>query len=130
MLSVANRVPDDLIESVGPAHSVGRRSWMALANLLAAKPNVVKARKLASEVSFRALPSKERFETLLKGISERSQADGDTVSVSHAGREVGRISETRQRVTLSVDRKASPEFATFVLNELPRLFELHLKQQG
>lgn len=129
MLSVANRVPDDLIESVGPAHSVGRRSWMALANLLTAKPNVVKARKLAAEDTFRQLPSKERFETLLKGLSDLSPSRLDTVAVSHAGREVGRISETKQRVTLTVDRKSSPEFAAFVLSELPRLFELHQKQQ-
>lgn len=130
MLSVANRVPDDLIESVGPAHSVGRRSWMALANLLTAKPNVEKARKLSSEESFKELPSKERFEALLKGISEHSPTGSETVPVSYAGREIGRISETKQRVTLTVDRKASPEFAAFVLRELPRLFELHLKQEG
>lgn len=130
MLSVANRVPDDLIESVGPAHSVGRRSWMALANLLTSKPNVAKARKLAAEDTFRQLPSKERFEALLKVLSDQTPFQVDTVAVSHAGREVARISETKQRVTLTVDRKASPEFASFVLNELPRLFELHQKQQG
>lgn len=130
MLSVANRVPDDLIESIGPAHTVGRRSWMALANLLTAKPIVAKARKLAAETSFRDLTSKERFEALFKGLAEQSRSESDAVSISHAGREVGRISETKQRVTLMVDRKTSPEFAAFVLNELPRLFELHQKQQG
>lgn len=130
MLSVANRVPDDLIESVGPAHSVGRRSWMALANLLTSKLNVAKARKLAAEASFGKLASKERFGALFEGLSEKSPSHGDATAVSHAGREVGRIAETKQRVTLTVDRKVSPEFASFVLNELPRLFELHQKQQG
>lgn len=129
MLSVANRVPDDLIESIGAAHSVGRRSWMALANLLAAKPNIAKARKLAAEDTFRQLPSKDRFETLLKSLSDQMPFRSDTVAVSHAGREVGRISETRQRLTLTVDRRSSPEFASFILNELPRLFELHQKQR-
>lgn len=130
MLSVANRVPDDLIESIGPAHSVGRRSWMALANFLTAKPNVAKARKLVAEDTFGQMPSRERFEAVFRALSEQSPPRSDTVAVSHAGREVGRISETKQRVTLMVDRKSSPEFASFVLNELPRLFELHQKQQG
>lgn len=130
MLSVANRVPDDLIESIGPAHSIGRRSWMALANFLAAKPNVAKARKLVAEDTFGQMPSRERFEAVLKALSEHSPSRSDTIAVLHAGREVGRISETKQRVTLLVDRKSSPEFASFVLNELPRLFELHQKQQG
>ena len=130
MLSVANRVPEDLIDSIGPAHSVGRRSWMALANALSTKASVTRARKLTSEPSFREMSSKERFDALLKGLSDQTSANGNTVSVSHAGHEVGRLSETKQRITLTVDRKASPEFAAFVLNELPRLFELHLKQQG
>lgn len=128
MLSVANRIPDDLIERIGPAHTVGRRSWMALANLLATKATLERARALASEAAFGDLSSKERFEALLKGLTAHSPTDGNAVAISYAGREVGRISETKQRVTLTVDRKASPEFAVFILRELPRLFELHKKQ--
>ena len=130
MLSVANRVPDDVIESIGPAHSVGRRSWMTLANLLTSHSNVAKARRVAAEASFGRLPSKERFEAVLRGLADEGSSQSDTIAVSHAGREVAKILETKQRVTLTVDRKMSPEFASFVLKELPRLFELHQKQQG
>jgi ParB family chromosome partitioning protein len=52
------------------------------------------------------------------------------VPVTHQGNEVGRISQTKQKVTLSVDRKASPEFAEFVLNEVPRLYAEYRKSVG
>ncbi|MBW4656669.1 MAG: plasmid partitioning protein RepB [Kaiparowitsia implicata GSE-PSE-MK54-09C] len=128
MLSVASKVPEDLVEKIGPAHSVGRRSWVAFSNLLLTNENLAKARSFASESAFGAMPSKERFDAIVQKLSEAPLLKPDAIPVSHAGRQVGKIIETKQKLTLTVDKANSPEFASFVLTELPRLFELHQKQ--
>lgn len=124
MLSVAAKVPADVIDAIGPAHGIGRRSWIALADSLAAgKANIDKARKLASTPEFNALPSKDRFDAVAKTLKDTPLTRDAEPLISHAGDEIGRLTQSKQKITLTVDRRASPEFAKFVANELPRLFE-------
>ena len=131
MLAVAAKIPEDLIDAIGPAHGVGRRNWMALADMLASdKQQAKRALDVANRPGFELLKSKERFEAVAKALKDSTLAAKDEVPVTHQGNEVGRISQTRQKVTLSVDRKASPEFAEFVLNEVPRLYAEYRKSVG
>ncbi|MGE3992344.1 plasmid partitioning protein RepB [Pseudorhodoplanes sp.] len=131
MLAVAAKIPEDLIEAIGPAHGVGRRNWMALADMLASdKQRAKQALNVANRPGFELLKSKERFEAVAKALKDGALAPKDEVPVTHQGNEVGRISQTKQKVTLSVDRKASPEFAEFVLNEVPRLYAEYRKSVG
>ena len=131
MLAVAAKIPEDLIDAIGPAHGVGRRNWMALADMLASdKQQAKQALNVANRPEFKLLKSKERFEAVAKALKDGALTPKDEVPVTHQGNEVGRISQTRQKVTLSVDRKASPEFAEFVLNEVPRLYAEYRKSVG
>lgn len=128
MLSVAAKVPGDVIDAIGPAHGIGRRSWIALADSLAAdKANIDKARKLASTPGFNAFPSKERFDAVAKALKDTPLTKNDDQLLSHSGDELGRLTQSKQKITLTVDRRASPDFAKFVTNELPRLFEEYLQ---
>lgn len=127
MLSVAAKVPADVIDAIGPAHGIGRRSWIALADSLATgKVNIDKLRKLASTPDFNSLPSKERFDAVAKTLKDTPPSKDAEPLLSHAGDEIGRLTQSKQKITLTVDRRASPDFAKFVANELPRLFEEYL----
>lgn len=130
MLSVAARIPADLIDAIGPAHGIGRRSWIALADSLAAgKSNIDKARKLAGTPDFNSLPSKERFDGVAKTLKDTPLTKDAESLRSHGGDEIGRVTQSKQKVTLTVDRRASPDFAKFVANELPRLFQEYLSSR-
>ncbi len=131
MLAVAGKIPDELIEKIGPAHGVGRRNWMALADTLGSDGRLAKkALQIASGNSFAALPSKDRFDAVAKGLKDGPLARAADVSVSHNGNEIGRILTSKHKVTLTVDRKASPEFAEFVLKQLAQLYGEYRKRQG
>lgn len=131
MLAVAAKIPEGLIDAIGPAHGVGRRNWMALADMLASdKQRAKQAMNAVNHPGFELLKSKERFEAVAKALKDGALAPKDEVAVTHQGNEVGRISQTRQKVTLSVDRKVSPDFAEFVLNEVPRLYAEYRKSVG
>ena len=131
MLAVAAKIPEDLIDAIGPAHGVGRRNWMALSDMLASdKQQARQALNVANRPGFELLKSKERFEAIAKALKDGALAPKDEAPVTHQGNVIGRISQTRQKVTLSVDRKASPEFAEFVMNEVPRLYAEYRKSVG
>lgn len=131
MLAVAAKIPDELIEKIGPAHGVGRRNWMALADTLGSDGRLAKkALQIAGGTTFTALPSKDRFEAIAKGLKEGSLTRAADVSISHNGNEIGRISSSKHKVTLTVDRKTSPDFAKFVLEQLPQLYGEYRKRQG
>lgn len=131
MLAVGSKIPTDLIEMIGPAHGVGRRNWMALADTLAGSSQLTKrALQIANGSTFAALPSKERFDAVASGLKEGPLTRSADIPVSHDGHEIGRISSSKNKVTLTIDRKASPDFAEFVLQQLPGLYGEYRKRQG
>lgn len=130
MLSVAAKIPADLIDAIGPAHGVGRRNWMTLADGLASdKRRAQRAREIAGQANFVSLPSKERFEAIARSLKDAPLTREADAVLSSSGKEIGRLSQTRQKIMLTIDRRASPEFAEFVMRELPRLFDDHLKSR-
>ncbi len=95
MLSVVGRIPDDIVDKVGPAPGVGRRNWMDLADqLTSSKVNDV-ARSFLEDDRIERLASEERFKALLV-----SQAEGGTQAQRCSG--VEERSKTRE------DRRDGP----------------------
>ncbi|RWI99760.1 MAG: plasmid partitioning protein RepB [Mesorhizobium sp.] len=123
MLAVGAKISVDLIEAIGPAHGVGRRNWMSLADVVADPAQLDKARAVTQQHQFAALSSKDRFEAVARSLKPGALARSQDTLLSDAGQEIGRITQSKQKVTVTIDRKSSPEFAEFVLNELPRLFK-------
>lgn len=74
MLSVVGRIPEDLIDLIGPAPSVGRRNWMDLADQLSSSQVKEAARAYVKDASVAALPSEERFKSLLDFLKPKAQA--------------------------------------------------------
>ncbi|MDX8499018.1 plasmid partitioning protein RepB [Mesorhizobium sp. VK4C] len=130
MLSVAAKIPIDLIDAIGPAHGVGRRNWMALADAFnSEKRRIEAAREVVNRPQFGSLSSKERFEAVAHSLRNAPLARAPEAIVSSAGKEIGRLAQTKQKVTLTIDRRTSPEFAEFVMREVPRLFDEHVKRR-
>jgi ParB family chromosome partitioning protein len=52
-----------------------------------------------------------------------------TVLSSPTGARLGQITQNKTKLEISIDRKATPEFAAFLLEQVPALYEAHLSDQ-
>lgn len=129
MLSVVGRIPEDLIDLIGPAPSVGRRNWMDLAEQLSSSQVKEAARAYVREPNVAALASEDRFKSLLDFLKPKAQAKKAGVWSSDTGSRLAKIIESDRKVEISIDRKEAPEFADFVLEHLQILFAEHQSKQ-
>ncbi len=125
MLSVVGRIPDDLIDSIGPAPSIGRRNWMELAELLSSKKLLDRAIAFTGAEEVQSLPSEERFKALLAHLKPRPKKAQADVWSSPAGERLAKVTHSDAKVEMVIDRKQAPDFAAFVLDKLQSLFEEH-----
>ncbi len=72
MIAVANSLPEDLIQAIGPAPKVGRPRWEQLSQLLQETPGHWKER-VDMELLFR-LDSDARFALLLKSLMPKKKS--------------------------------------------------------
>ncbi len=78
MLGVSARIPEALIEAIGPAPAFGRRRWLELAERLRAPGALARAEALVANADFAALASDRRMQTLLDAVhAGEAAADGD-----------------------------------------------------
>jgi ParB family chromosome partitioning protein len=125
MLSVVSRISDSLIDAIGPAPSVGRRSWMELADTLSEGNSTDAAFSYLEMPEIRRLASEERFKALLAHLKPRpDKARADIWSTPSGGR-LAKVTQSDTRVEIIIDRALAPEFASFVLDQLQSLFEEH-----
>lgn len=125
MLQLVDALPLELIEAIGPAPGVGRPSWQQLSDLVAKTRDggvdvVNHARSLAG------LSSEERFKQTLAHLKPRRVERGlpDVMSTSD-GYRLAQVKNSKSKLEIMIDKKATPAFAAFVLNQLPALFEAH-----
>lgn len=123
MLSVVEALPADLIDAIGPAPGIGRRSWQELVELLQkdAFPDPV---GLAQSEEIQAMTSQDRFKALLIALKPRRVARGlpEVLSAS-SGQRLGHVKLSKTKLEITVDRKEAAEFAAFLLNDAVALFE-------
>ncbi|MCI9867495.1 plasmid partitioning protein RepB [Rhizobium skierniewicense] len=129
MLSVVGRIPDDIVDAIGPAPGVGRRNWMDLSEQLSSSKVNDAARAYLNDESVASLPSEERFKSILEFLKPKPEPKKTGVLSSMTGQKLAKIVETEQRVDISIDRRQAPEFADFVLEHLQALFEEHRTKQ-
>ncbi|MGV1754532.1 plasmid partitioning protein RepB [Agrobacterium sp. CG674] len=129
MLSVVGRIPDDIVDAIGPAPGVGRRNWMDLSEQLSSSKVNDAARAYLNDESVASLPSEERFKSILEFLKPKPEPKKTGVLSSMTGQKLAKIVETEQRVEISIDRRQAPEFADFVLEHLQALFEEHRTKQ-
>lgn len=126
MLSVVTRIPTDIIDAIGAAPGIGLKSWVALAELLTRESDLEQASTFLRSAQARALPSPDRFKSLVASFKPAPTKRGlpDLLTTS-TGLRLAQVTKSKTKLDLSIDRREMPDFAAFVLERLPALFEEH-----
>lgn len=131
MLSVVTRIPTDIVDAIGPAPGVGLKSWVGLADLLGRDSDLEHALSFLRSAETKALPSPDRFRALVATLRPSSATRGlSDLLTTPTGVRLAQVTKSKSRLDISIDRRAMPEFAAFVLERLPALFEEHRLKSG
>lgn len=135
LLAVARSVPADLIENVGRAPKVGRPRWQSLSDLLKQKSALKAARDATVRPEFRDLDSDRRFLSVFLAASRGSQAPDAPkrlVETVHAttGEKIARVQREDLEIKVTFDRRTNSDFASFLVDQLPRLFETYVASKA
>ncbi|WP_439632178.1 plasmid partitioning protein RepB [Shinella sp.] len=131
MLSVVTRIPTNIVDAIGPAPGVGLKSWVGLADLLGQDSDLEHASSFLRSAEAKALPSSDRFRALVADLRPSSAKRGlPDILTTPTGVRLAQVTKSKARLDISIDRRAMPEFAAFVLERLPALFEEHRLKSG
>jgi ParB family chromosome partitioning protein len=122
MLSVATKVPQDIVSAIGPAPATGRRGWIELVGLLSNDEALSAVKKTMGDASFGELDSDARFKRVLSSAKPQLVPDRVENWSSASGKPLGKVAQNSERVLLTIDRRKAPEFADFVLSRLQDLY--------
>jgi len=123
LISAAVKIPQDIIQTIGPAPSIGRDRWVELSTRLERSGAIADARAVAGEPSFPGLSSDDRFNHLLAVVTPKSaRMRRQTVLKARDGGRFGYFKEDARNVSISIDKKIAGDFASHLLTTLPELY--------
>jgi ParB family chromosome partitioning protein len=124
MILLVDALPAELIAAIGSAPGIGRPSWQQLAELVAKTSSPNHASEFAASDAVQSLPSAERFKALISHLKPARAARGiPQVLSTPDGARLAQVSQSKSKLEITIDRKATPEFAAFVLEHLPALYQ-------
>ena len=121
MLSVATKVPEEIITAVGPAPGVGRRGWIELVSLATSHRAAID--RAIEKPGFADLDTDSRFRAVVAATKSpvvRSRAE---TWLTAKGLPLAKVIQDEERVMVAIDRRKSAEFAEFVLTRLRDLYQ-------
>jgi ParB family chromosome partitioning protein len=141
MISVTSRIPEKVVDTIGPARSVGRDRWLELAALGQTPKFKEIVLHLRSAPEFLAVDSDGRFELLHNQlaaaakppVSRGLQSEQGRTKASAAfwarddGTNIVKINTGRKSMVLSVDHHVAPGFGDYLLGQMTRLYEDYAK---
>lgn len=129
MLLLVDALPSDLIDAIGAAPGIGRPSWQQLVELIEKAPSPVDVLKYALSNEMQALPSEDRFKAMVAYLKPTRIARGiPEVMSTPDGARLAQVTQSKSKLEITIDRKATPDFAAFVLEQLPALYQAHRAQ--
>jgi len=129
MLQILDGLSDALIDAIGPAPGIGRPSWQKMSDFMAEASDPEGVVKYATSPDVQRMPSADRFKAVLTMRAKKPSRALPQVMSMTTGARLAQISQNKVKLDISIDKRATPEFAEFVLNQLPALFEAHLAAQ-
>ncbi len=138
MLSVAQQIPRDIIDAVGPAKQIGRDRWEDFKKLMAVPANVQLARQLVTDQSFAELQSHARFELLLSKLSEKGRALRKKTKratpekrtwTANGGRIKGVVGKSGKAFSVSLTSTDASEFGNYLAENLDGIYEAFLSSK-
>ncbi len=126
MLLLVDALPPELIEAIGAAPGIGRPSWQQLAEFVEKSPSSSEAVSYAMSDEVQALPSAERFKSVISKLKPSRVARGlPEVMSTPDGARLAQVTQSKAKLEITIDKKATPDFAAFVLEQLPALYQAH-----
>ncbi|WP_267553047.1 plasmid partitioning protein RepB [Rhizobium rhizogenes] len=126
MLLLVDALPSELIDAIGAAPGVGRPSWQQLAELVENAASASDVSVYAASDEVQALPSPDRFKAVVASLKPRRppRALPEVMSAPNGDR-LAQVSQSKTKLEITIDRKATPDFATFVLEQVPALYQAY-----
>ncbi|MDR3489812.1 MAG: plasmid partitioning protein RepB [Bradyrhizobium sp.] len=129
LVSSASKIPQDIIEAVGPAPKTGRDRWIELAARLADPAAIAKAQAMVKAESFAAKESDERFVSIFNAAApQRAAAPRPTVWKAEDGTSVVQIKEDADSLKLSIDKKTAGTFGAYLVENLPEIYAAYKRR--
>jgi ParB family chromosome partitioning protein len=123
-LQVAEAIPVQIANAIGPAPKIGRPRWMALAEVIKGEAAMVKADDEVTSQRFRQADTNTRFNMLFERLSRRTEKKRrDTQISNEQGRPVAQIAAAKGRFSIQFLEKMPDEFDAFLRKEVPSLIE-------
>jgi ParB family chromosome partitioning protein len=127
LISVAKTVPVEIIKAVGIAPGIGRRKWLALAQVITGN-TLAKLQKLMVTESFQKLDSNQRFEMVFAELTRKLRTTditeyewkpktGDQIRAT--------IKASANTFTLALKTAAAPDFGDFISSRLDELYQAY-----
>lgn len=123
LISVAMKIPRDIIEAIGPAPRIGRDRWTDLVSKLESERSRQSVQDALVQDSFRSGQTDERFELVLRAAQaprpkpKATSPQGRRV-VDPEGKPIGQVERAGKGARLTL---ADAPFAEFLADHLPRL---------
>ena len=129
MLSVADVVPEAVLEALGAAKGVGRDRWEELKKLVQMPANAETALELVQSEAFVEAEGSQQFTVLIDGLkssrtkkAKPKQAAEKVWSLSEAAVKVT-TKDSGRTFTLALKSKDASQFRAFLSGQLKRLYE-------
>ena len=125
LIQAATQLPKDVIQSIGAAPKTGRDRWYELAARLISEDAIGLARTLLADYGFQALSSDDRFSRVFDAVApKKAKKDKPRTQVWQAddGVKAAKYHQDKRSITLTIDKKAAPDFGEYLLSALPEIY--------
>ena len=124
LLQVAEKVPEHIARSIGPAPKVGRSRWLNLGSLFSSETSRVKAQEEITGECFRSADSDTRFQMLFNRLNRTSMGETEKspdLIRDRDGKVLGKLSSSAKRTQFEISAADHRTFAGYLARELPGL---------
>lgn len=136
MMSVLERLSQEVVQAIGPAPGVGRERWVELSLLAGKAANAASVAKVLQEDNFHQLPSDKRFEALYAALNKGARP----VKKTAAARKVtwqpldkavqAEMKNDGKAFSLSMKARNAGRFGEFLSTRLDALYEQFLAEES
>lgn len=132
LLSVARSIPADLVAAIGRAPKVGRGRWQSLSEAMKSSEAQKRAKAATKSPGFSERESDARFLAVLSAASkipdeDKSSASATQTIIAPSGQQIARVQQAGRKLKVILNRGTNAGFATFLVEQLPSLFETYVE---
>lgn len=131
LLSVARSIPGDVVQAIGKASKAGRGRWQSFAEFIKDTAALKRVRAAIGDPKFAARDTDARFLAAFSVASRPSQRAAkpskEEPVFSTSGEKLARIRQNERELKLVIDKNVPTTFATFLVDQLPALFDAFSK---